>query len=148
MNNMQILLKTNRCSIHPNVTNSLCLLHIAERLIIDVACTWMSVSNSDLSVWIRLLGFKFYCCRLLQLYPAVSYEYFMLCPCILGISQLDYYFLCRLLTGYSNFKVFWSNDFTYLSEVFLHRPLLCVSWRTTRTREVITSFSRHSKVYG
>jgi hypothetical protein len=78
----------------------------------------------------------------IALHPKVHYEYFMLCPCISGISQLDYHFLCLLPTGYSTLKDFWSNLFS------LNEPLLWVSCRTTRTREVCTKLTPHSNTHG
>jgi hypothetical protein len=92
-------------------------------------------------------GSKFTGVRRLLLHPAVNYEYFILCPCILGISQLGYYFLCRFLMVYSNLQVFRSNDFLYLSEIFLNRPPLRVSWPMARARDMTTSLRRNSKVY-
>jgi hypothetical protein len=64
--------------------------------------------------------------------PVVHCEYFVMCPCIIGITHLEYHFLCRLLTGCTNIKCFWSSDLSSLSEGFLNEPLLWVSWRTAR----------------
>jgi len=57
--------------------------------------------------------------RRLLFHPVVRYDYFMQCPCVLRISQLDSHFLCRLLIGYSDLQDFWSNDLQSHSEVFL-----------------------------
>jgi hypothetical protein len=69
-------------------------------------------------------------------------------PCILQISQSDYYFLCWLLTGYSDLKHFLNDDLSPVSETFLHGPLLWDLWRTARTRDVTTTLRGHSDPYG
>ena len=84
----------------------------------------------------------------LPLHPVVRCEYFVFCPFITGISQQDYRFLCRLLTEYTNLKDFWSSDLSSLREGFLNGSLFYVSWRTARTTDVTTAFSRHSDVCG
>ena len=63
---------------------------------------------------------------LLPLNPMVNYENFTGCPCILGNSQLDCHFLCRLLTGYSKLNDSCNNDLLPISEGFLNGPLLPV----------------------
>jgi hypothetical protein len=69
------------------------------------------------------LGSGFTGVRRLPLCRVVHCEYVM-CPCIIGISHLNYHFLCRLLTGHTNLKDFWSSDLSSLSEGFLNGPLL------------------------
>jgi len=49
------------------------------------------------------------------LHPMAHYESITLCPCILEIGQLAYYFLGWLLRGYASFKDVWSNDLLSLS---------------------------------
>ena len=68
-------------------------------------------------------------------------------PYFLGIIQLDYYFLCLLLTAYSKIKDFWNSDLLLLSEGFFSGPLLGVLWRTASPRDVSTTFSLYSNVY-
>jgi len=68
-------------------------------------CHW-SVQNLPLSLWVQGLLVSGGCHQHLTL----NYDFFMSWPCILEISELDCYFLCRLLTGYSNLKHFLSND--------------------------------------
>ena len=45
-------------------------------------------------------------------------------PGISRISQTDYYFLFRLLTGYPKFRVFWSNDLSPFTKGYLNGSLL------------------------
>jgi hypothetical protein len=79
---------------------------------------------------------------------SIAYYESMLCPFILEISQPAYYFVCRLLTGYTSFKNVWSNDLLSLSEVFLMEPLLWVLWWMARTQDVCTTFGRHCNAHG
>ena len=65
-------------------------------------CTLMGASNSYWSVknnFFVTLGSVFARVRRLPMRPVLHYEYFML-PCSLGIIQLAYHFLCRLLKGH------------------------------------------------
>jgi hypothetical protein len=94
------------------------------------------------------LGSRFAGVRRLSLHPMVKYGYLILCPRILGISQLDYHFLRLLLIGYSNLKDFWSNALPSVSGVFLNGPPLWVSWTTAKTRDVCITLYGHSNVYG
>jgi hypothetical protein len=91
----------------------------------------------------RFTGF-----RLLPLNPMVNYEYFTGCPCILGNSQWDYHFVCKLLTGYLKLKDSCSNDLLPLSEGFLNGPVLPVLWQTAGTRDLTAIHSRYPDVYG
>jgi hypothetical protein len=124
MNYTHILLRTTHCGIHLNVTNSNCFLLTPVRLLTFKEFTWMRESKSLWSVWkiilsplvqgLLLLG-DFQC----TLRYIISTSCF---PCILGSSQPDNYFLCRLLTWYSEVKDFCSNDLSPLSEDFLNGP--------------------------
>jgi len=53
--------------------------------------------------------FKAHCYFRMPLHYQVSYEYFIRSTSILGMSQLDYYFLCQLLTDDTKRIVFLSN---------------------------------------
>jgi hypothetical protein len=86
--------------------------------------TWMRASNSRWSVW-KLLSSLWVQGLLVSgncsctLWKILSISR---CPCILGISQLDYHFLCRLLTEYlklksSSLKVFqWTSIVSYMTD--------------------------------
>ena len=67
------------------------------------------------------------------------------CPYVLGISQLDCYFLCWLLTRCSKIK---GPGAMSLSEGFLNGLLLWVLWWMVWTRDVTTVLSWHYNVYG
>ena len=60
------------------------------------------------------------------------------------ISQQDCYFLCRLLTGYSKIKDFWSNVLPHFTKCSLNGPLLWVLWRNASTRDMCTALSCNS----
>jgi hypothetical protein len=90
------------------------------------------------------LGSRFDGVRRLPLLAMVNYVYLMLCPRILGTSQLHYRFLRLKLIGYSNFKDFWSNDLPSVSGVNLNGPPLWVLRLTARTPHVTTTLSLHS----
>ena len=64
-------------------------------------------------------GFKVCLCYVIVLVLSTSYL-----PYILGIIQINCYFLCWLLIGYSKLKSLWSNDLPSLSEGFLNGSLL------------------------
>jgi hypothetical protein len=68
-------------------------------------------------------------------------------PCILEISQLDYYFLCRLLTGYSNLKHFLSNKLPLAVNVSL-MDLYCEIYDGRQGRDMTTTIRGHSDVNG
>jgi len=70
-----------------------------------------SVWKFLLLIWIQnLLESRDYSCT----------EYLVFPIYILGIIQINSYFLCWLLTGYSKPKYLWSNDLPSLSEGFLN----------------------------
>jgi hypothetical protein len=69
------------------------------------------------------LGSKFTCISRLPLHPAVNYEYFILYPCLLGVSQLGCYFLCRSFMGFSKLRDFWSNEFPLFVSLFVFLDL-------------------------
>ena len=81
-------------------------------------------------------GFKAPLCQATAIttYVSLNYEYFMLCQYILGIREVNYYFHCPLLTGYSQLK-------PSLSKVFLNEP-----WQAVRTPDVTTTLGRRSDV--
>ena len=88
-----------------------------------------------------LLAFQVCLCQAIDLAPyGISF------PCILGISQLDCYFLRPMLTG--KLKYFWNNVLPPFTHGFFNEPLLWVLWRKASTREVFTALSSHSNVYG
>jgi len=103
-----------------------CFIDLSERPIPVKVLTWMRASNSHLSEWRLLLSPFLY---------------------ILRNSQLDFHFLCRLLTGYSKLKDSWSNDLPPLSEGLVNGLLLWVLWQTARTRDVTVALSPYSNVY-
>jgi hypothetical protein len=91
------------------LTNSDCLRLTPESSIMIKVFICTRASSSHWSVWKLLfvaLGSTSASVSGLPLHPMLSYEYFMLCSSILGIIQLHYYFLCRLLTGYSKLEDF------------------------------------------
>jgi len=147
---MDILARTAHYDIQMNVTNSERFLNTAERPIPAKVFTWMRASNSYwserkilLSLWVQYLMASGDCpLRFCYITSTSS------CPCILWISQLDYYFLCRLLTGYSKLKDFWSKDLPHFTKYFLNGLLLWVLWRTVCTQVLCTALSRHSNVNG
>jgi hypothetical protein len=147
MNHTHILVRTTDCGVR--LTYELRLfLHISERPVIVKAFTYVSVDLCR-SVQTLLLSPWVPCLPVSGDFPcSVCYTVSTLrCTCILGISQLDYYYLCRLLTGYSKLKDFWSNDLPPLSEGFLNGPLLWVLWWMARNQDVCTTLSGHSNVY-
>jgi len=118
---MHILVSTAHYDIQLNVTNSECLLNPAECLIPAKVFTWMRASNSRwserkilLSLWVQFLAASGECPFIFCYITSTSSS-----PCILWISQLDYYFLCRLFTGYSKVKI---------SGAMTFRTSLNVSW--------------------
>ena len=109
-NHMHSLVRATHCGIQLNVTTSdvpSCLKFFLERQ----------------SEWKLLLSPCFQG-LLVSGYCRCTPQYFTLCPCIIGYSQLDRHFLLRLLAGYSKLKDSWRNDFPPLSEGFLNGPLL------------------------
>lgn len=93
------------------------------------------------------LGFNVCWCEVITLAPCYIIST-SCCLRILGISHLDYYFLCQLLAGCLKLQDFWSNDLPPLNEGFLTSLLLWVLWQRARTRNVCTTFSHNSNVYG
>ena len=81
--------------------------------------TWTWSSNSHLTEW-----------ELLVL-PSL---------CVLGNSKLNYHFLCRLLTGYSQPNDSWNNDLPTLSEGFWDESQLWVLSQTARTWNMTATF--------
>jgi lysylphosphatidylglycerol synthetase-like protein (DUF2156 family) len=141
MNYIQILVRTAHCGIHLNVTNSDCCLHTSERLLAVKEFTWMTVSNSKLLFSPRVQGLLVSgdCYCILRYVMSAS-----CLPCVLRISQLDYYCLCPLLT------VFLFATWRFLetlNEGFLKRTSIVLWWKA-RTRDVTTTLTRHSNVYG
>jgi len=125
MNHSHILVRTTHYGIH--LTYEIrCFLHISECSVIVKVFIYMGVSHSCWSVethllspWVQCLPVSGDCpCNLCYTMSTLC------CSCILGISQLDYYYLCLVLTGYSKLKDFWSNDLPPRSEGFLSGPLL------------------------
>jgi hypothetical protein len=98
-------------------------------------------------IFIATLGSRFTGVRRLPLHPMVNYEYLILCPYLWGISQLDSWFLCRSLTEYSKLRDFLEQRPSIPQRRF-REWTSTVIFMTTRTRNVFTSLSRHSVVYG
>ena len=143
-----LLVQRTHYSVH--LTYELRLfLHISERPVIVKASIYVRVSNSCWSVQTLLLSPGVQCLLVSGDCPcSLCYTMSTLrCACILGISQLDYYYLCWMITGYSKLKDFWSNDLPPLSEGFLNGPLLWVLWWMARNQDVCTALSHHSNVY-
>jgi hypothetical protein len=142
--------RTVHCVIQLNVTNSNRFLHLSERPNPASVFTRIRASKSRWSEWKLLLSLWVQClmasddCPLIFCYLKSTSG----CPSILWISQLEYYFLCRLFTGYPKLKDFWNNDLPHFTKCFLNGPLLWVLWRTASTRDLCTALSRHSNVYG
>jgi len=87
------------CDIHLNVMNSDCSLHVSECPLMVEEFIWMRSSNAN-----GYIGLKVYCCQV-PLHPMVNYDYFILCPCILGISHWGYSILCGCSQGIQIIKV-------------------------------------------
>jgi len=135
-NYIQIIIRTSHYGIHMNLRNSNCFLHTLEHLFAVKEFTWMRESKSDWSVLKLLLSPRVHGLLLSGDVPYTFY-YIMFTSCfplILGRSQPDNYFLCRLLTWYSEVKDFCSNDLSPLNEDFFEWTSLWVSWLSAKTR--------------
>ena len=109
MNHMHILVSTTHCSIQRTLEFGPLLSSIGTSQNLKRLKNLLEWGRRTVirryRTFLCHIGFKVCCFHL-----TLNYDYFMSWPCISEISQLDYYFPCRLLTGYSNLKRFLSND--------------------------------------
>ena len=114
MNYVQIPVRTSHYAIHLSVTKSDLFLDLGSPIPVKVL-TWRRVSNSHLSEWKLILSLCVPGLLVSGDWPCTVWYSF---PFILGISQLDCYFLRPLLIG--KLKYFWSNDIPPFTQIFLN----------------------------